>query len=102
MMHYFLVMPEGAGVLCFVITAGFWTTKPDSFMHDVHVGFQVVLRIHLVSTNVTFILQFQMLGLNVISQNSHSRCFILALWAGNCCTLVYVFNMAGKSILDGK
>ena len=69
---------------------------------NVLVGFQAFLGIHLVSTNITFILQFQMLGLNVVSQSRHSGCFILALWAGNCCTLVYVFNMASKNILDGE
>ena len=71
-------------------------------MFIVLVGFQAFLGIHLVSTNITFILQFQMLDLNVVSQNSHSGCFVLALWAWNCRTLVYAFNMARKYILDGE
>ena len=71
-------------------------------MFNVLVGFQAFLGIPLVPTNITFILQPQMIGLNVASQSRHSGYFILALWAGNCCTLVYAFNMARKYILDGE
>ena len=77
------IQPEGAGVLCFVITAGFWTAQPDSFVLNVLVGFQVALRVHLVTTNITFILHLQMPDLDVVSQSIHSRCFIFTLWAGN-------------------
>ena len=41
-----------------------------------------------------------MLYPDVVSQNSHSRCFIFALWAGKCCPLVLAFDMTWKNMLD--
>ena len=56
------------------------------------------------STNVTFVLQFEMYVLHVASQIIHSGCYKVTLWAREnpFFVLVFAFNVAHKSVLYGK
>jgi len=94
-MHYSRVVFEAARVTGFEITTVFLASPPDSFMFSFPVGKQCALWTQHLSTNVTFVLQFEMYVLHVASQIIHSGCYKLTLWAREnpFLILVFAFNM---------
>ena len=101
-MHYFLVVIEWARVFGFIITILFLTPPPDSFMLSSPVGFKCALWTQHVSANITFILQFEVLVLDVVSQMRHSGCLKLTLRTWKYHALMPAFNMARKSVFNGE